>query len=115
MQKADAYLMYVRPTLEYAAVAWATHTKCDTEKLEAVQRRAARFVMSDFNRTSSVTEMLHNINWNTLSCRRQTSRLYKILHNLVDITLPSQATLHYQPDLQEDTIKNLSYPNHLQA
>ena len=90
--KADAYLMYVRPTLEYAAAVWAPHTKCDTEKLEAVQRRAARFVMSDFNRTSSVTEMLHNLNWNTLSSRRQTSRLcllYKILHNLVDVTLPS--------------------------
>ena len=46
---------------------WAPHTKCDTEKLEAVQRRAERFVMSDFNRTSSVTEILHNLNWNILS------------------------------------------------
>ena len=29
-----------------ASVVWAPHTKCDIERLEAVQRRAARFVMS---------------------------------------------------------------------
>ena len=70
-------------------------TGCDIEILEAVQRRAARFVMSDYNRTSSVTVMLQDLNWDTLSSRRQTSRLsllYKILHNIVDITLPSYIT-----------------------
>ena len=93
--KVDAYLMYVRPILEYAAVVWAPHTGCDIERLEAVQRRAARFVMSDYNRTSSVTVMLQDLNWDTLSSRRQTSRLcllYKILHNIVDVTLPSYIT-----------------------
>ena len=45
--KADAYLMFVRPILEYAAVVWAPHTKCDIVRLEAVQWRAARFVTSD--------------------------------------------------------------------
>ena len=90
--KADAYLLYVRPILEYAAAVWAPHTRCDIERLEAVQRRAARFVMSNYNRTSSVTKMLNDLNWNSLCNRRQTSRLsllYKILHNLVDVTLPS--------------------------
>lgn len=90
--KADAYLLYVRPILEYAAAAWAPHTRCDIERLEAVQRRAARFVMSNYNRSSSVTAMLHDLDWNTLCSRRQTSRLcllYKILHNLIDVTLPS--------------------------
>ena len=33
-------LRYVRPILEYAAVVWAPHTKCDIDRLEAVQRRA---------------------------------------------------------------------------
>ena len=93
--KADAYLMYVRPILEYAAVVWAPHTKCNIDRLEAVQRRAARFVTSDYNRTSSVTVMLDNLNWSTLISRRQTSRLcllYKIIHNLVDVTLPNYIT-----------------------
>ena len=74
--KADAYSLYVKPILEYAAVVWAPHTRCDIDKLETVQRRAARFVMSDYNRTSSVTAMLHNLNWNTLYSRRRTSRLF---------------------------------------
>ena len=93
--KADAYLMYVRPILEYATVVWAPHTKCDIDRLEAVQRRAARFVTSDYNRTSSVTVMLDNLNWSTLISRRQTSRLcllYKIIHNQVDVTLPNYIT-----------------------
>ena len=71
------------------------HTRCDIERLEAVQRWAARFVMSDYNCTSSVTVMLQDLNWDTLSSRRQTSRLsllYKTLHNIVDITLPSYIT-----------------------
>ena len=93
--KANAYLMYVRPILQYAAVVWAPHTKCDIDRLEAVQRRAARFVTSDYNRTSSVTVMLDNLNWSTLISRRQTSRLYllyNIIHNLVDVTLPNYIT-----------------------
>ena len=94
--KADAYLMYVRPILEYAVAVWTPHTKCDIDRLEAVQRRAARFVTSDYNRTSSsVTVMLDNLNWSTLISRRQKSRLcllYKIIHNLVDVTLPSYIT-----------------------
>ena len=53
--KADVYLMYVRPILEYAVVVWAPHTKCD---IEAVQQRATRFVMSDYNHISSATVML---------------------------------------------------------
>ena len=55
----------------------------------------ARFVMSDYNHTSSVTVMLQDLNWDTLSSRKQTSRLcllYKILHNIVDVTLPSYIT-----------------------
>ena len=79
--KAGAYLMYDRPILEYAAVVWAPHT-CEIERLEAVQRWAARFVISDCKCTSSVAVMLHIIQ-NSLS-RRQTSRLY-----LQDLAQPS--------------------------
>ena len=40
---------------------WYVITVCDIERLEAVQRRAARFVMSDYNCTSSVTEMFNTL------------------------------------------------------
>ena len=56
--------------------------------LERVQRRAARWVMSDFQRTSSVTTMLNTLGWRNLAQRRADSRLvlmYKIIHGLVAI------------------------------
>ena len=41
--KSDAYLIYVRPILEYAVCSWAPpHTKHNIDKLESVQRRTAR-------------------------------------------------------------------------
>ena len=52
--KSDVYLTYVRPILEYAVSVWAPHTKRSIYKLESIQRRAARFVMGDFQRTSIV-------------------------------------------------------------
>ena len=76
-------------------MAWAPYTRCDVERLEAVQRWTVRFVMYDYSHTSSVTVMLKDLNWDTLSSRRQTSKLcllYKILHIIVDVTLPSYIT-----------------------
>ena len=48
--------------------------------------------MSNYNRTSSVAVMLQELNWDTLSGRRQTFLLYKILHNIADVILPSYIT-----------------------
>ena len=53
-----------------------------------VQRRAARFVLGRFNYTSSVTEMLQELNWVPLEQRRQNQRLamlYKINNGLVEM------------------------------
>ena len=57
--KADLYLIYIKPILEYTLPVWSPHTRCLINKLESVQRRAARFVMSDYYLTSSVSAMLH--------------------------------------------------------
>ena len=37
--------MIVRPHLEYASSCWNPYNKCNVDKLKAVQRRAARFVL----------------------------------------------------------------------
>ena len=42
-----AYRSLVRPLVEYISPVWDPHTKADTDKLERVQRRAARFVCGD--------------------------------------------------------------------
>ena len=83
--------MYVRLILEYSSVVWTPYTQRTIHKLEAVQRRAARFVTSNYSYTSSVPTMMEVLNWNTLHTRRNIYRLimfYKTLHHMVDISLP---------------------------
>ena len=62
--------------------------KHTVQDLEAVQRRAARFVKNDYRFTSSVTAMLQDLEWHTLEERRwaiKATMLFKILHHLVCI------------------------------
>jgi hypothetical protein len=42
--KEQAYKALVRPSLEYACSVWDPHLKADINKMEMVQRRAARYV-----------------------------------------------------------------------
>ena len=59
-----------------------------TDQLEMVQRRAARWVTGRYYNTSSVTGMLHSLDWRTLEQRRVDSRLcvlYKIRNRLVAV------------------------------
>lgn len=83
-----AYQTLVRPQLEYGSEIWSPHTKLLIDQVEAVQRRAARWIQSDYSKTSSVSEMLNQLNLRRLDLRRIDSRLtlfYKAVNNLVDI------------------------------
>ena len=91
----DVYLTYVKSTLEYAATAWAPYSRQSINKLESVQRRAAGFVMHDYNQTSSVSNMLLRLNWNTMETHFKHLRLqmlHKIIHSSVGVSLPSYIT-----------------------
>ena len=92
---AAAYKTLVRPNLEYCATVWSPYTDAGILKIEMVQRRAARYATSRYHNTSSVTDMLQNLDWETLESRRvklQLTLLYKIIHDLVDI--PGSTILH---------------------
>ena len=97
--KSHCYNTFVRPILEYACTIWSPYHEQNIYKLEMVQRRAARFVMNDYNRTASVSKMLHTLQWHTLEKwwdSLQTILFYKIIHNIVDINaqehlIPSSA------------------------
>jgi len=88
--KAGAYKAMVRPILDYASTVWDPIQAKKIGQLEQVQRRAARFVYNDYRtRTPGcVTNMLRDLDWNSLEERRRQSRLtmmFKIQHQLVDI------------------------------
>ena len=57
--KESSYLIMVRPQLEYASDVWDPHQTGDIVELEKIQRSAARWVMNDYGRLSSVTSILN--------------------------------------------------------
>jgi hypothetical protein len=75
--------------IEYAAAVWDPPTQRNINALERVQLRGARFVMNNYQQTSSVTSMMSHLGWEELRIRRariKTILLFKIVNNLVDIS-----------------------------
>ena len=66
------YLRLVTPhhDRQSATCAWSPHTTTDIQKVERVQRFAARFVTGDYRRTSCATAMRVNFVWDTQHTRR---------------------------------------------
>lgn len=97
--KDRAYQSLVRPKLEYCCSVWDPYTTENIYKIEQVQRRAARYACHRHHNTSSVTEMIHSLDWPTLQERRLKTRLhifYKIINNKIavpydNILIPSQS------------------------
>ena len=93
-----AYIGFVRPLLEYASSAWDPHTDQLVNEIEKVQRRAARFVLSDYHNyePGSITKMLEKLGWKTLQQRRKTDRL-----NLFNKALNNLAALQFMELIKE--------------
>ena len=92
-----AYVALVRSTLEYGEVVWDHYLKQDTEKLERIQRQAARFITRDYiyQELGCIGRMLDFLNLPSLEERRRQLRLtmlYKIAQGLVP-ALPADAFL----------------------
>jgi len=76
----------VRSSLEYSSEVW------DTDNVEIVNRRAARFVLGDHRQQSSVSVMMEKLQWPSLEHRRKNQRLttmFKIVHGLVAVPTTS--------------------------
>ena len=64
------------------------HTQSAIQKIEMVQRWAARYVLRRYHNTSSVSDMLEQLQWPTLAQRRcclHLTMLYKIKNRIVTI------------------------------
>lgn len=72
--KERAYLQLVRPLLEYCSSVWDPQQVYLEKELDGVQRKAARFVINNFKRTSSVSDMVSRLGWESLRERRMISR-----------------------------------------
>jgi hypothetical protein len=75
--KQAAYFGLVRPLLEYACSIWDPYTAKLTQELDKVQRRAVRFVTSDFYNfePGTVTNHLIDLGWQPLKKRRSMNSL----------------------------------------
>ena len=59
--KETAHKTLVRPKLQYACSAWDSHYQKDKVALERVQRKTARFVTGNYDRTTSLTELVPTV------------------------------------------------------
>lgn len=73
--KLEAYRTLIRPVLEYASIVWDPFYAKDIARVERIQRLAARFIMHDYRSSSSVTNMLEQVELEPLHLRRQVARL----------------------------------------
>ena len=64
--KLSAYVTIVRPNLEHATAVWDPYRQEQIDSIDAVRRRATRFIKRDYNSTSSVTEMLQPLDLDLL-------------------------------------------------
>ena len=107
--KNSAYNMIVRPHLEYASTCWNPYTKRNIDKLEAVQRRAARFVLNfyDYHPTADLSGKIQKtLQWDSLQHSRAVSDLcifHKLRNNLAI------------PPILVPSVKHSCHYNHIQS
>ena len=60
------YITTIQPLIDYGLVIWRNSSKQNIQKL---QNRAARVVLGNFDHTSSVSDMINDLNWTNVDKR----------------------------------------------
>ena len=90
------YTAMVRSQLEYASIIWSPYQRDDINRIEKVQRRAARFISGDYTSRHEgyMSGLLAKLNLPSLESRRRSNRL-AMMYNVVNNNLPAvQSTDH---------------------
>ena len=106
-------MMLVRPTLEYASSSWNPYTDTDINRLEQVQKSAARFVCNNYKLTTSTSGLISALGWDTLEQRRlfnQSVLFYKFHNGLVNFLTRLHALLPHLLGVIAYRINNCSHP-----
>ncbi|CAH1274618.1 Hypp5348 [Branchiostoma lanceolatum] len=121
----EVYVVHLPAVGTQALLLNSTTLPAGIQAVEAVQRRAARLTLNDYRQTSSVTQMLNDLQWTLLSERRRNARLtffYKLVNNYININTdsllkPAQGrtrgshTLKFQPLFaRTDSYKHSFFP-----
>jgi len=99
--------------LEYTSIVWDPIYNYDVHGIESIQRRAARWVLKDYNRHSSVTSMLQQLSWPELS--NSTKNIYRLLtfHKIVHSNIPISIPSNYLPMTRKTMQTIPSAPFHI--
>ena len=94
---------------EYGSVAWSPCTQKDIICVESIQRRAARFVCTDYCRSSSLNTVLSNFGRQDLETRRKITDLttfFKLKTGNVLISFPNDISEEHCPYLTRGSAKH---------
>ena len=103
----------VRSILDYGQIVWDPYLKQDVERLERVQRQAARFITGDYrtHEEGCITSTLQSLELSSLENRRSTNRLifmYKVVEGLVPAIPPNE---FLKPSRQKRQVKVKNFEN----
>ena len=108
--KSQLYKSLVLPILDYCSSLWDPNYAIHVNKLESVQKLAARFVSGRWN--DNYDSLLNRLNWSELSTRRKKQKL--LLCNRIvkgySILPPSFFTPHPFPHLRHNHSLPLYHP-----
>ena len=101
--KQTAYFSLIRSFMEYGATVWDPYQKYNSDKVERVQCRAARFVKSRYSRYSSVSDRLDVLGWTSLS--NETGHFYKIINGLAQVSFEGILVEAYKGTRRKHNLK----------
>ena len=121
--KETCFNALVRPILEYASCVWDPHKQTHIDRLEKIQKRAARFITGNRKFAHGNTSRNYSLlDWSPLQERRaklKATMIFKIQNNLIEISknklVPSPTPRHqfnFQvPHSKLDLHKNSFFPS----